>query len=515
MHKTVLLNEAIDNLNIKEDGIYVDCTLGFGGHSGLILERIKRGFLFAFDQDDMALEYSEKKLKEIGSNFELIKSNFAYIKEELNKRNVTEVDGIVFDLGVSSPQLDIADRGFSFHKDAKLDMRMDTTKEFSAYNVVNEYSYEELVRVIRDYGEEKYATSIAKNIVKDRESKPIETTFELVDIIKKSMPYKAMKDSHPARRTFQAIRIEVNNELEVLKKENCDFIVSIGGGSPQDCGKAISVLATNGGKITDYEGVNKSQKKCLPIVAIATTAGTSAEVTINYVITDEETHIKMIMVDRNTLASITVNDPELMLSKPAGLTAATGMDALTHAMEAVVANGAIDVTDATALYAIKQIFEYLPRAVENGQDIEAREQMCYACFLNGIAFSNAGLGNVHAMAHQLGGLYDLPHGVCNAMLLPIVEEENAKQAPAKFRVMAETIGMDVEGKTDEECMDFVIGKIKELSERVGIPKTLSELGVENPDFETLAENSMKDACAGANPVFFDKELLIKLFKKIA
>ena len=204
-----------------------------------------------------------------------------------------------------------------------------------------------------------------------------------------------------------------------------------------------------------------------------------------------------------------------MLSKPAGLTAATGMDALTHAMEAVVANGAIDVTDATALYAIKQIFEYLPRAVENGQDIEAREQMCYACFLNGIAFSNAGIGNVHAMAHQLGGLYDLPHGVCNAMLLPIVEEENAKQAPAKFRVMAVTIGMYADGKTDEECMDFVIGKIKELSERVGIPKTLSELGVENPDVETLAENSMKDACAGANPVFFDKELLIKLFKKIA
>ena len=217
MHKSVLLYEAIDNLNIKEDGIYVDCTLGFGGHSGLILERIKRGFLFAFDQDDIALEYSDKKLKEIGGNYELIKSNFAYIKEELNKRNVTKVDGIVFDLGVSSPQLDIADRGFSFHKDANLDMRMDTSKDFSAYNVVNEYSYDELVKIIRDYGEEKYASSIAKNIVKDREKKPIETTFELVDIIKRSMPYKAMKDSHPARRTFQAIRIEVNNELEVLK----------------------------------------------------------------------------------------------------------------------------------------------------------------------------------------------------------------------------------------------------------------------------------------------------------
>lgn len=306
----------------------------------------------------------------------------------------------------------------------------------------------------------------------------------------------------------------VEGGLELLKKEKCDFVVSIGGGSPQDCGKAIAVLATNGGKITDYEGVNKSEKRCLPIVAIATTAGTSAEVTINYVITDEERRVKMIMVDRNTLASITVNDPELMLSKPANLTAATGMDALTHAMEAVVANGAIDVTDATALYAIKQIFEYLPTAVKNGDNIEAREQMCYACFLNGIAFSNAGLGNVHAMAHQLGGLYNLPHGVCNAMLLPIVEEENAKKAPGKFRVIAQTIGMDTEGKDDAACVDYVISKVKELSETVGIPKSLSELGVTNPDFDMLAENSMKDACAGANPVFFDKELLIQLFKSI-
>ena len=224
MHKTVLLNEAIDNLNVKEDGIYVDATLGFGGHSGLILKRVKRGFLFAFDQDEMAIEYSDKKLSEIGNNYEIIKSNFVNLKEELNKRNVTEVDGIVFDLGVSSPQLDIADRGFSFHKDAKLDMRMDTTKEFSAYNVVNEYSYEELVRVIRDYGEEKYASSIANNIIKTRENKKIETTLELVEVIKKSMPYKAMKDSHPARRTFQAIRIEVNNELGVLESTLPDAI---------------------------------------------------------------------------------------------------------------------------------------------------------------------------------------------------------------------------------------------------------------------------------------------------
>ena len=231
MHKTVLLNEAIDNLNIKIDGIYVDATLGFGGHSGLILKRIKRGFLFAFDQDEMAIEYSEKKLSEIGTNYEIIKSNFANLKEELRKRNIDRIDGIVFDLGVSSPQLDIAERGFSYHNDAPLDMRMDTSKIFSAYNVVNEYSYEELVRVLRDYGEEKYASSIAKNIIKERSNKPINTTLELVEIIKKSMPFKAMRDSHPARKTFQAIRIEVNNELEVLKiaLEDAISMLNVGG----------------------------------------------------------------------------------------------------------------------------------------------------------------------------------------------------------------------------------------------------------------------------------------------
>lgn len=307
----------------------------------------------------------------------------------------------------------------------------------------------------------------------------------------------------------------VEDGYKILNDEKCDLVVSIGGGSPQDCGKAIAVLATNGGNIKDYEGVNKTKNKSLPIIAITTTAGTSAEVTINYVITDEERHVKMIMVDTNSLAAITVNDPELMMSKPAPLTAATGMDALTHAIEAVVAKGAMDVTDCTALYAIKEIFDYLPRAVKDGNDIEAREQMCYSCFLNGIAFSNAGLGNVHAMAHQLGGLYDLPHGVCNAMLLPIVEEENAKNAPEKFRVIAKTIGYNVADKTDKECVDYVIGRIKALSEEVGIPKSLKDVGVNNPDFELLAENAMKDACAGANPVYFDKEKLIELFKKIS
>ena len=214
-HKSVLLEESIDFLNIKESGVYVDATLGFGGHSLEILKRNKKGFLFAFDRDSEAITYSIDRLKDY-HNFKIIKSNFANMKECLLKENVSKVDGILFDIGVSSMQLDEDYRGFSFHNDAKLDMRMDTDEELTAYDVVNTYSYEDLVRILRDYGEEKYATSIARNIVKDRELKPIETTLELVDVIRKSMPAKELRNAHPARRTFQAIRIEVNHELDSL-----------------------------------------------------------------------------------------------------------------------------------------------------------------------------------------------------------------------------------------------------------------------------------------------------------
>lgn len=306
----------------------------------------------------------------------------------------------------------------------------------------------------------------------------------------------------------------VHDGLERLKGTDCDFLVSIGGGSPQDTAKAIGILATNGGHIKEYEGVNLSKNKSLPIVAVNTTAGTSSEVTINYVVTDEERHVKMVMVDKNSLATVTVNDPELMVEKPASLTAATGMDALTHAIETIVTRGAYPVSDATALAAVKIIFDYLPRAVENGHDIEAREQMVYAVFLGGIAFSNAGLGNVHAMAHQLGGIYNLPHGVCNAMLLPYVEEENAKYVPEKFVSIANVLGYDVEGKSAQECAAFVVDSMKELAKKVGIPATLGELGVNDVDFDLLAENAMKDICAPGNPVEFTKEQIIELYKKI-
>lgn len=217
-HKSVLLDECLENLNIKEDGIYVDATLGYAGHASEILKRIPKGHLYGFDQDDYAIEKSNEKLKTISKNYTIIRSNFANLKEELNKLGINKIDGILFDLGVSSVQLDVAERGFSFHQDAKLDMRMDTKQKISAYNIVNEYSYQDLVRILRDYGEEKYATSIAKNIIKAREKNNIETTFELVDIIKQSMPMKAMRETHPARRSFQAIRVEVNKELEVLEK---------------------------------------------------------------------------------------------------------------------------------------------------------------------------------------------------------------------------------------------------------------------------------------------------------
>ena len=229
-HKSVLLEESINFLNIKENGVYVDATLGFGGHSLEILKRISKGFLFAFDQDSEAIKYSEERLKEY-SNYKIIKSNFANMKECLFKENVNKVDGILFDIGVSSMQLDEDYRGFSYQKNAKLDMRMDTDGILSAYDVVNNYSYQELVRVLREYGEEKYASSIARNIVKSRELKKIETTFELVEIIKKSMPFKEQRDGHPARKTFQAIRIEVNHELEVLETalEQAIDLLNIGG----------------------------------------------------------------------------------------------------------------------------------------------------------------------------------------------------------------------------------------------------------------------------------------------
>ena len=216
MHISVLLDECIENLNIKEDSVIVDCTLGYGGHSSEILKRVPKGKLYSFDQDDDAIASARERLNKIGNNYEIIKSNFVHLEEEIKKRE-NKVDGILYDLGVSSPQLDEKDRGFSFHGDASLDMRMDKSNPLSAYEVVNNYSYEELTNILYKYGEEKYASSIVKKIIQAREVKKIETTLELVEIIKSAVPEKYKRDKHPARKTFQAIRIEVNKELDVFE----------------------------------------------------------------------------------------------------------------------------------------------------------------------------------------------------------------------------------------------------------------------------------------------------------
>ena len=224
-HKSVLLDEVIKYLNVKQDGIYIDATVGYAGHSGEVLKKLnKKGFLFAFDQDDDAIAYSTEKLSKISNNFTIFRSNFKNMKNFINEK----VDGIMFDLGVSSPQLDEDERGFSFHKDARLDMRMDRTQELDAYKVVNEYSYEKLVSIFFKYGEEKHARSIAKAIVNKR---PIETTLELAEIIKNSVPISYRNKSHPARKVFQAIRIEVNHELDILENALRDAfeLLNVGG----------------------------------------------------------------------------------------------------------------------------------------------------------------------------------------------------------------------------------------------------------------------------------------------
>ena len=217
MHESVLLKESIDYLNLNSKSIVVDCTLGYAGHSSNILKKIKEGFLYAFDQDKEAIIKADERLKKINTNYEIINKNFVNLKEEIKKRT-DKVDGILFDLGVSSPQLDEDYRGFSFHKEAKLDMRMNQNQDLSAYEVVNEYPEKNLIQIFKTYGEEKYASSIAKGIIKARNKKLIETTIELAEIIKDNVPEKYRRVSHPARKIFQAIRIEVNDELNVFEK---------------------------------------------------------------------------------------------------------------------------------------------------------------------------------------------------------------------------------------------------------------------------------------------------------
>lgn len=301
---------------------------------------------------------------------------------------------------------------------------------------------------------------------------------------------------------------------KVYNENGCDSIVSLGGGSPHDCAKGIGLVVSNGGEIYDYEGVDKSKNAMVPLFSINTTAGTASEITRFCIITDTRRKIKMAIVDWRVTPLIAINDPKLMIGMPPSLTAATGMDALTHAIEAYVSTAATPLTDATALMAIKMIAKYLPIAVANGTNMEARDKMAYAQYLAGAAFNNASLGYVHAMAHQLGGYYNLPHGVCNAILLPYVERFNIIGATERFKDIAEALGVVTEGLSTVEAANRAIEAIRTLSASIGIPQTLKDLNiVKEEDFKIMAGNAKKDACQLTNPRTATLEQVIEIYRQ--
>jgi alcohol dehydrogenase len=308
----------------------------------------------------------------------------------------------------------------------------------------------------------------------------------------------------------------VHDGVKVYQANKCDGIVSLGGGSSHDCGKGIGLVIGNGGNIRDFEGVNKSTKPMPPFLAINTTAGTASEMTRFCIITNTDTHVKMAIVDWRCTPNIAINDPLLMVAMPASLTAATGMDALTHAVEAYVSTIATPITDACAIKAIELIAKYLSVAVANGDNLEARDAMAYAEYLAGMAFNNASLGYVHSMAHQLGGFYNLPHGVCNAILLPAVCEFNLIACPKRFAEIAIALGENVTGTiTGLSAFDAgqkAIDGIRKLSAAIGIPSGLKVLNVKETDLKVMAENAKKDACQLTNPRTATLEQVIGIYK---
>ena len=300
--------------------------------------------------------------------------------------------------------------------------------------------------------------------------------------------------------------------LDMYKAEGCDSIITVGGGSAHDCGKGIGIAATHEGNLVDYAGIETLDNPLPPLIAVNTTAGTASEVTRHCVLTNLETKLKFVIVSWRNVPLVSINDPMLMLGIPAGLTT-TGMDALTHAIESYVSVDANPVTDAVAMQAIKLCAANLRQAVANGQNVKARENMAYASLLAGMAFNNGNLGYVHAMAHQLGGQYDMPHGVANAMLLPVIEEYNIISNPQKFADIAEFMGENIEGLSVMDAAYKAVDAMRRLAKDVCIPASLKEMGVKEEDFELMAVNALNDGNAGSNPRKGNKQDIINLFKK--
>ncbi len=310
----------------------------------------------------------------------------------------------------------------------------------------------------------------------------------------------------------------VHDGVAVYEKNGCDSIITLGGGSSHDCGKGVGLVVANGGKIHDFEGVDMSSKAMPPFIAVNTTAGTASEMTRFCIITDTARKVKMAIVDWRCTPGVAIDDPLLMMGMPPSLTAATGMDALTHAVEAYVSTIATPMTDSAAEKAIELIARHLRCAVANGGDIDAREGMCYAQYLAGMAFNNASLGYVHAMAHQLGGFYNLPHGECNAIMLPHVCQINLIAKLDRFAKIAQLLGEDIDGLSLRDAADVAIDAIRTLSADVGSPASLVELGkrygkdVKEEDIPTMTANAMKDACALTNPRILKEQDVAALYK---
>ncbi|MDK1237020.1 lactaldehyde reductase [Cronobacter turicensis] len=303
----------------------------------------------------------------------------------------------------------------------------------------------------------------------------------------------------------------VQRGFTAWRNAQCDYLIAFGGGSPIDTAKAIKILTANPGASTDYAGVGHVKHPGAPLVAINTTAGTAAEMTSNAVITNEARRVKEVIIDPNLIPDIAVDDASVMLDIPPAITAATGMDALTHAVEAFVSVGAHPLTDANALEAIRLINLWLPKAVEDGRHLEAREQMACGQYLAGMAFNSAGLGLVHALAHQPGATHNLPHGVCNAILLPVIENFNRPRAVKRFARVAQAMGVDTRDMSDEQASHEAINAIRALSARVGIPSGFSQLGVTKADIEGWLDKALADPCVPCNPRVASRDEVRELY----
>lgn len=322
------------------------------------------------------------------------------------------------------------------------------------------------------------------------------------------IPYEIFSDIKP-----NPTITNVKKGLKIAKKYHCDYLIAVGGGSVIDTAKAIGIVVNNPEfkEIKNLVGTADTKNPSLPIIALPTTAGTAAEVTINYVITDEESVVKLVCVDPNDIPVLAIVDTELMAAMPVSTAAATGLDALTHAMECYITKGAWEMSDMFALKAMNLIYNNLESAVNKNQD--AMDKMALAQYIAGMGFSNVGLGIVHSMAHQLGAVYDTPHGVANALLLPYILEYNGEVCPDRFRDMGEAFGLDMSNLSDKEAVEKVASAVRELAIRLNIPQHIKDVGGKEEDIPMLAKKALEDPCTGGNPRDMDLDEFEKLFKK--